>query len=165
MGLAAVAAGLVGIYTVVLPILAHGRGWSAAMIALSLLFGLAFLIPFALLTLAAIRPRSVPVAMGAALTVGFLLILGMGVEPMSLARVAIHLAAILALAALLIQVIQGISDHRLRVLWIVACLLLSLPIGYLSVGIIGLHIITQFCPFPMASSQFLRELESILCSF
>jgi hypothetical protein len=164
MAMAAAAAGFVGIYAVVLPFLAYGRGWSAALIALSLLFGLVFLIPVALLTLAAIRPRSVPVAVGAALMVGFLLVLGMGLEPASLARVAIHLAAILGLAALIVQALQGIADRRLRVLWIVLCLLLSLPIGFLSAGMIGLHIITQSCPFPMASSQFLREWESILCS-
>lgn len=74
---------------------------------------------------------------------------------MSWPRLVMHLAAILCLAALVTQVIRGIVDRRFRVLWIVAGLLLGLPLGYLAAGLIGLHIVTQFCG---------GEILSILCS-
>jgi hypothetical protein len=84
----------------------------------------------------------------------------MGVTPMSEPRILLHLAAILCLAALLIQVIRGIADRRLRVLWILAALLLSVPIGYLAGGLIGFHNLAMYCNFPPLGPG----ISSYLCS-
>jgi hypothetical protein len=149
--LMATAAALIGLLAVlpVLPQLGHGFWWLWALYAILLL------IPFALLVPVVIRPRSVVAAVAASLAVGLLLIWGFAAPPLSWTRLVMHLAAILSLAALVIQVIRGIGDRRYRVLWIVAGLLLSLPLGYLAAGLIGLHIVTQFCG---------GEILSILCS-
>jgi hypothetical protein len=149
--LMATAAALIGLLAV-LPVLSQlGQGfyWLWALYAILLL------IPFALLIPAVIRPRSVVAAVAASLAVGVLVIWGITAPPLSWPRLVMHLAAILSLAALVIQVIRGVGDRRFRVLWIVAGLLLSLPLGYLAAGLIGLHIVTQFCG---------GEILSILCS-
>jgi hypothetical protein len=148
--LVATAAALIGLLAV-LPVLSQlGQGfWLWALYAILLL------IPFALLIPAVIRPRSVVAAVAASLAVGVLLIWGITAPPLSWPRLVMHLAAILSLAALVIQVIRGLGDRRFRVLWIVAGLLLSLPLGYLAAGLIGLHIVTQSCG---------GEILSILCS-
>ena len=165
MSMAAAVTGPVSVPYVVLPILALiGRGvdWRAAALALLTfwLFGFGLLTSFALFTLAVIRPRSVPAAMGSALPVSLLLIWGTGLIPMSPLRLLLHLAAILCLAALMIRVIRGIAEHRFRVLWILPCLLLSLPIGYLAGRLVGVHIMTQYCQLPLIGV----ELSSFLCS-
>src|SRR5438445_5892995 len=119
-----------------------------------------FVVPFALLIAPVIRPRSLSAAIASALAVGLLLIWGVGATPMSWPRLVIHLAAILCLAAVLIRIIRGIRARRFRVLWILPSLLLGVPIGYLAAGLMGLHIVTQFCHFPLIGV----ELSSYLCS-
>jgi hypothetical protein len=151
MSAAAVMAGLVSVPLLVLVLLEIPR-WAV--------FAFALIVPFALLMLAAIRPQSLIAAVGAALVVGFLLIAGMGITPMSEPRVLLHLAAILCLAALLIQVIRGIADRRLGVLWILASLLLSVPIGYFAGGLIGFHNLAMYCNFPPLGPG----VSSYLCS-
>jgi hypothetical protein len=89
-------------------------------------YAIVLLTPIALLLPAVIRPRSIGAAVVAALPVGFLVMLGEAFTPMSWQRFAIHIAAILILAALVIQVIRDVGDRRFRVLWIVAGLLVSL---------------------------------------
>ena len=79
---------------------------------------------------------------------------------MSWLRFAVHLAAILSLAALAIQVIRGIVDHRLKVLWIVPALLFGFVVGYLAAAYLGVHIRSQFCNWPILGP----ELSSYLCS-
>jgi hypothetical protein len=157
MAAAATLVGLSAVLDVVLPMLSQlGRGlnWLWAVYATALL------IPFALLIPAVIRPRSVLAAVVAALPVGFLLMLGLNAEPMSLPRFAIHLAAILCLAALVLQVIRGIVDRRFRVLWIVLALLFGFIIGYLGAATLGFHIRSQFCNWP----PFGPGISSYLCS-
>jgi hypothetical protein len=105
-------------------------------------------------------PRSVLAAAVAALPVGFLFMLGLEADPMSWLRFAVHLAAILSLAALVIQVIRGIGDHRLNVLWIVPALLVGLVVGYLAAVYLGFHIRSQFCNWPLLGP----DLSSYLCS-
>ena len=161
MAIAAVAAGLVALQYAVLPgiaLIGRGSAWEEVFAYGAVSLGLVG--SFVLLTIAAIRPRSLTAAMGAALTVGLLLMWGMGPTPGSWPRVLLHLAAVLCVAALLIQVIQGIRDRRWRVLWILAVLLLGLPIGYLAGGVLGLHIVLQYCRFPLLGP----DISSILCS-
>jgi hypothetical protein len=154
---AAVIVGLSAVLSFLPPFLSQaGRGPSW----LWLLYGVVLLIPVALLIPAVIRPRSVTVAVVAALAVGVLLIWGMSAQPVSWPRLVIHLAAILSLAALVSRVIRGVAGRRFRVLWIVPSLLLSLPIAYLAAGLIGLHIVMQACHWPPLG----REISSILCS-
>jgi len=117
-------------------------------------------IPLALLIPAVLRPRSLIAAMVSALPVGLLLLWGMGAEPMSWPRLVIHLAAILCLAALLIRMLRGVRTRRFRELWILPSLLLGVPIGYLTAGLMGIHIVTQYCQLPLIGT----ELSSILCS-
>ena len=158
MATAAALVGLVAILYIVPPVVSQlGResNWLWAVYTIPLL-----VVPFALLIPAVIRPRSVLAAVAAALTVGPLFILGMGVQPGTPPRLAIHLAAILCLAALVAQVVRGIVDRRLSVLWIVAGLLLGVAIGYLAAGLVGLHVTSQFCRIPLLGA----ELSSLLCS-
>jgi hypothetical protein len=98
--------------------------------------------------------------MGAALTVGLLLLWGMTAMPGSWPRLLLHLAAVLCLVALLIQVILGIADRRWGLLWVLPFVLLGFGIGFLAGGLIGLHVVTQYCRFPLLSA----EISSILCS-
>ena len=161
MAIAAVAAGLVALQYAVLPgiaLIGRGSAWEEVFAYGAVSLGLVG--SFVLLTIAAIRPRSLIAAMGAALTVGLLLMWGMGPTPGSWPRVLLHLAAVLCVVALLIQVTQGILDRRWRVLWILAVLLLGLPIGYLAGGVLGLHIRLQYCRFPLLGP----DISSILCS-
>ena len=158
MATAAALVGLVAVLSIVPPVLSQlgreaNRLWLVYAIPL-------FVVPFALLIPAVIRPRSVLAAVAAALTVGPLFILGMGIQPGTPPRLTIHLAAILCLAALVPHVVRGIVDRRLRVLWIVASLLLGVGIGYLAGGLMGLHIVTQFCRMPPLGA----EISSIICS-
>jgi hypothetical protein len=111
--------------------------------------------PFGLLIPAIIWPRSVVAATVAALPVGFLLMLGENAEPMSWTRFAIHIAAILILAAVVLRVSRGIADRRFRELWIVWALFVGFTIGYLAAASLGLHIREQSCG---------PEILSILCS-
>ena len=161
MAIAAVAAGLVALQYAVLPgiaLIGRGSAWEEVFAYGAVSLGLVG--SFVLLTIAAIRPRSLTAAMGAALTVGLLLMWGMGPTPGSWPRVLLHLAAVLCVIALFIQVIQGIRDRRWRQLWILAVLLLGLPIGYLAGGVLGLHIVLQYCRFPLLGP----DISSILCS-
>lgn len=154
MATAAALLGLLAILYVVPPALSDlGRpsNWLWLVFAIPLV-----ILPLALLIPAVIRPRSILAAVAAALTAGVLLISGMSAPPMSLPRVAIHLAAILCLAALVAQVIRGIGDRRFRVLWILPGLLLGLAIGFLAAGLMGLPIKLQDC--------LGAEITSILCS-
>src|SRR5437870_1337391 len=152
--LMATAAALVGLVPV-LSQLGRESNWLWVVYAVPLL-----VVPFALLIPAVIRPRSVLAAVAAALTVGPLFILGMGIQPGTPPRLTIHLAAILCLAALVPHVVRDIVDRRLRVLWILAGLLLGVAIGYLAGGMMGLHIVTQFCRMPPLGA----EISSIICS-
>jgi hypothetical protein len=158
--LMATAAALVGISLVlylVPPFLSQrGQGLSWLWVVDAMLF----LIPFALLIPTVIRPRSVVAAVFAALPVGFLLMLGLEADPMSLLRFAIHLAAIACLAALVLRLVRGIVDHRFAVLWVVPALLLGLVFGYLAAASIGFHIRSQFCNWPLIGPG----LSSYLCS-
>ncbi|TMD48858.1 MAG: hypothetical protein E6I86_05110 [Chloroflexi bacterium] len=157
----ATAAALVGLFAVLLvvPPILSGLGrpsnWSWLVYTIVLL-----VIPLALLIPAVIRPQSLIAAVAAALTIGFLLTWGLGGEPMSWPRLVIHLAAILCLAGLFIRMIRGIRARRFTELWILPGLLLGLPIGYLVAGLMGLHIVTQYCQFPLIGA----ELSSFLCS-
>jgi hypothetical protein len=159
--LIAAAAALVGLYAVfniLLPVLSQlGQGLNWTGVAE---YALALLIPFALLIPAVIRPQSVVAAVVASLPIGFLLMLGLNAEPMSLSRFDIHLAAILCLVALVMRMIRGIVDHRFRVLWIAPALLVGLVIGYLSAAALGLHIRSEFCNWPLLGA----EVSSYLCS-
>ncbi|HVS05283.1 MAG TPA: hypothetical protein VHK65_03850 [Candidatus Dormibacteraeota bacterium] len=139
------------------PILSPGRAsyWFVLVYAIVL-----FVIPFALLIPAAIRPRSVIAAVVAAPAVGMLLIVGMSVQPQSLPRLVIHLLAIFCLAALVVRVIQGVAARRLRELWIVPGLVVGFAIAYLAVGLLQLPIVLQFCHWP----PFSTKISSILCS-
>ena len=143
--LMATAAALVALLALVptLSQLAKGWYWGWALYAVSLL------IPFALLVPAVIWPRSLVAAVVSALPVFFLVMWGVGATPMDWPRVLIHLAAILCLAALTIRMIRGIRSRRYRVLWILPSLLLGVPIGYLAAALLGLHIVSQFCDFPL----------------
>ena len=134
--------------------LGRGLSWLWVVAAMTLL------IPFLMLIPAAIRPRSVVAGVVAALPIGFLLMLGMEAEPMSLLRFGVHLAAILCLAALVLRVIRGVVDRQFRVLWIVPALLLGFVIGYLGAATLGFHIRTQFCNWPPLGA----EISSYLCS-
>jgi hypothetical protein len=154
---AAAAVGLATNFYALLPFLAQiGRGvdWRTAAIMLGLLTS------FGLFTLAVISPRSVIAAVGSALPVSLLLIWGMGATPMSWPRLPLHLAAILCLAATLIQVGQRIVDRRFGMLWTLAALLLGFPIGFVVGGLIGLHIWLQYCQLPLIGAA----VSSILCS-
>src|SRR5713101_6716035 len=159
--LMAVAVALLAMFAVLLvvpPILSEvGRpsNWSWLVYAI-----VELLIPIGLLIPAVIRPRSLIAAMASALPVGFLLLWGVAAEPMSWPRVVIHLAAILCLAALLIRMIRGIRTRRFRELWILPSLLLGVPIGYLAGGLMGFHIVTQYCQLPLIGAA----LSSYLCS-
>jgi hypothetical protein len=158
MATAAALLALFAVLEIVPPILSQlGRpsNWSWLVYAIALL-----VIPFALLMLPVIWPRSLIAAMASALSVGSLLIWGVGMQPMSWPRFVIHLAAIVCLAALLIRMIRGIRARRFRELWILPSLLLGVPIGYLAAGLIGLHIVLQVCRFPLIGA----ELSSYLCS-
>jgi hypothetical protein len=149
---------LFGLLLIVPPILAQlGRPSNLSWLAYAVVM---LAIPLALLIPAVIRPRSLIAAMASALPVGFLLLWGMGAEPMSWPRLVIHLAAILCLAALLIRMIRAIRARRFRELWILPSLLLGVPIGYLAAGLMGLHIVTRYCQLPLIGT----ELSSILCS-
>jgi len=154
---AALLLGLFAILSVVPPLLSEaGRrlGW------LWILYGIVLLIPVALLIPAVIRPRSLIASLVAALAVGVLLILGMSAQPMSLPRIAMHLAAILCLAALGSRVIYGVAGRRYKVLWIAPSLLLGFAIAYVAGGMIRLHMVVQVCNWlPLG-----RQISSILCS-
>ena len=154
---AALLLGLFAILSVVPPLLTEvGRGLSW----LWILYGIVLLIPVALLIPAVIRPRSLIASLVAALAVGVLLILGMSAQPMSLPRIAMHLAAILCLAALGSRVIYGVAGRRYKVLWIAPSLLLGFAIAYVAGGMIRLHMVVQVCNWlPLG-----REISSILCS-
>ena len=154
---AALLLGLFAILSVVPPLLTEvGRGLSW----LWILYGIVLLIPVALLIPAVIRPRSLVASLVAALAVGVLLILGMSAQPMSLPRIAMHLAAILCLAALGSRVIYGVAGRRYKVLWIAPSLLLGFAIAYVAGGMIRLHMVVQVCNWlPLG-----REISSILCS-
>ncbi len=154
--MATTAATLVGLLTLLptLSQLARGWYWSWALYAVSLLIPLALLVP------AVIWPPSIIAAMASALPVGFLFLWGVGAEPMSWPRLVIHLAAILCLVALLIRMIRGIRARQFRALWILPSLLLGVPIVYLAAGLMGLHILSQYCRFPMIGA----EISSYLCS-
>ena len=161
MAIAAVAAGLVAVQYAVLPgvaLIGRGSAWEEVVVYGAVTLGLVG--SSVLLTIAAVRPRSLIAALGAALTVGLLLLWGMGPTPGSWPRVLLHLAAVLCLVALVIQVIQGIRDRRRRLLWILPVLLIGIPIAYLAGGVMGLHIVTQYCRFPLLGA----EISSILCS-
>jgi hypothetical protein len=107
--------------------------------------------PFGLLIPAIIWPRSVVAAAVAGLPVGFLLMLGENAQPMSWPRFAIHIAAILILAALVLRVSRGIADRRFRELSIVWTLFLGVTIGYLAAAYLGLHWREEFCgPEPLS---------------
>lgn len=149
--LLAMAAALVALLAVPPYLSQASRGWSWP----GALYAILLLIPFGLLIPVVIRPRSLVAAVAASLSVGVLLIWGITAPPLSWPRLVMHLAAILSLVALIMQVIRGVGAHQFRVLWIVAGLLLSLPLGYLAAGLIGLHIVTQACG---------GEILSILCS-
>lgn len=157
----AAAAGLLGLVAMayIVPPVLSGVGresnWLWAVYAIPVL-----ILPFALLIPSVIRPRSILAAVAAALPVGLLIILGLSAEPVSLPRFAIHLAAILCVAALVLQVIRGIADRRPRVLWIVLALLFGFIIGYLGAATLGFHIRSQFCNWP----PFGPEISSYLCS-
>ncbi len=157
MATAAALVGLSAVLYVALPMLSQlsqGLNWLWAVDAIVLF------IPFALLIPAVIRPRSVLAAAVAALPVGFLLILGISAEPVSLLRFAIHIAALLCLAVLVLQVIRGVVDRRFRVLWIVPALLFGFVMGYLAAATLGLHIRNQFCNWPPLGAG----ISSYLCS-
>ena len=158
MAAAAALLGLVAVLYIVPPLLSDlGRvsNWPW------LVYTIPFLIlPFTLLIPAVIRPQSVLAAVAAALPVGFLFMLGLGAEPTSFPRFAIHLAAVLCLAALVAKVIRAIVDHRFRMLWIVATLLLGFAIGYLGAASLGFHIRSEFCNWPPLGV----EISSYLCS-
>ena len=161
MAIAALAAGFVTVQYAVLPVIdLIGRGlpWWAAFAFGVFVFGL--VASFVLLALAAIRPRSLIVSMASALTVGVLLIWGMSTTPGSSPRILLHLAAILCMVALLIQMIPAVIDGHLRLLWILPFLVLGFPIGYLAGGLIGLHIVEQYCRWPLLGA----EISSLLCS-
>ncbi len=154
---AALLLGLFAILSVVPPLLSGvGRGFSW----LWILYGIVLLIPVALLIPAVIRPRSLVASLLTALAVGVLLIWGISAQPRSLPRIAMHLAAILCLAALGSRVMYGVAGRRYRVLWIVPGLLLGLAIAYVAGGVIRLQIVTQFCDWPPLGP----EISSILCS-
>ena len=154
---AALLLGLFAILSVVPPLLSEvGRGLSW----LWILYGIVLLIPVALLIPAVIRPRSLVASLVAALAVGVLLIWGISAQPRSLPRIAMHLAAILCLAALGSRVMYGVAGRRYRVLWIVPSLLLGLAIAYVAGGMIRLHFVVQACNWPPLG----REISSILCS-
>jgi hypothetical protein len=111
MAVAAVATGVVSLQYAVLPgvaLIGRGPGGRAAFAYAAITFGLVG--SFVLLTIAAIRPRSLIAAIGAALTVGLLLVWGMSPTPGSWPRVGLHVAAVLCLVALLIQIAQGIVN-------------------------------------------------------
>jgi uncharacterized membrane protein YfcA len=86
--------------------------------------------------------------------------LGLEADPMTWLRFAIHLAAILCLAGLVLHVTRGIVDHRLNVLWIVPALLVGFVVGYLAAAYLGFHIRSQFCNWPFLGP----DLSSYLCS-
>src|SRR5438067_6471784 len=120
---AALLLGLFAILSVVPPLLTEvGRGLSW----LWILYGIVLLIPVALLIPAVIRPRSLVASLAAALAVGLLLICGISAQPRSLPRIAMHLAAILCLAAPGSRVMYVVAGRRYRVLWLVPRLLLGL---------------------------------------
>jgi hypothetical protein len=129
--------------------LGQGPSWLWTLDAIILLTPIAFLLP------AVIRPRSVIAAVVAALPVGFLLMLGETFTPMLWQRFAIHIAAVLTLAALVVRVIRGLAHRRFRELWIIPALLLGSAIGYLAAVLFGFHIREQVCG---------PEILSILCS-
>ena len=161
MAIAALATGFVTVQYAVVPVIELIRGglpWLEALAFGVLVFGLISV--FVLLALAAIRPRSVIVSMAAALAVGVLLIWGMSITPGSSPRILLHLAAILCLVALLILVVQAVMDGRTRLLWILPFLVLGFPIGFLTGGLIGLHIVTGYCRLPVLDV----EISSLLCS-
>jgi hypothetical protein len=150
--------GLLAVLSVVPPLLSGlSQGGNLTWLVYAVVL---FIIPLGLLVPAAIWPRSVLAAVGAALVVAGLLIWGMSVQPMSWPRFVLHLIAILCLAALVSTVIRGVAGRRYRVLWIVPSLLLGFAIAYLAGGLMGLHIVTQFCDWPLLG----REISSILCS-
>jgi len=157
MATAAALVGLFAVFNILLPFLSQlgqGSSWTWAVYALALL------IPFALLIPAVIRPQSVVAAVAAALPIGWLVMIGLNAEPMSLSRFGIHIAAILCFVVLVIRLIRGIVDHRFRVTWIVPALLVGLVVGYLAAATLGLHIRSQFCNWPALGA----ELSSYLCS-
>lgn len=157
----AAAAGLLGLVAVVyiVPPVLSGLGRESSW--LWAVYGIPVLIlPFALLIPSVIRPRSILAAVVAALPVGLLLMLGLNADPTSLPRLAIHLAAILCLAALVLQVIRGIVDRRFRVLWILLALLFGFIVGYVGAATLGFHIRSQFCNWP----PFGAQISSYLCS-
>jgi hypothetical protein len=117
-------------------------------------------IPAGLLIPFLVRPRSVVAGVVATVPVSFLLLVGMSMPPRSLPRLVIHLVAILCLAALLFRVIRGINEGRFQVLWIVPALPLGLIIGFLGAGLLGLHIVAQFCNWPPLGPG----ISSYLCS-
>jgi hypothetical protein len=161
MAIAALATGFVTVQYAVLPVIdliRRGLPWLTAFVFGIFVLGLGG--SFVLLALAAIRPRSVVLSMAAALTVGVLLTWGMSTEPGSSPRILLHVAGILCLVALLFQVVQAVTDRRFRLLWILAFLVLGFPIGFLTGGLIGLHIVTQYCRLPLLGAQ----LSSLLCS-
>jgi hypothetical protein len=56
--------------------------------------------------------------------------------------------------------IRGIRARRYRVLWILPVLLLGVPIGYLAAALMGLHIVSQFCDFPLIGPGISSHLSS-----
>jgi len=60
----------------------------------------------------------------------------------------------------LVRMIRGVRTRRFRELWILPSLLLGVPLGYLTAGLMGIHIVTQYCQLPLIGT----ELSSILCS-
>src|SRR2546429_9550062 len=112
MATAVALVGLVAVLSIVPPVLSQlGResNWLWVVYAVPLL-----VVPFALLIPAVIRPRSVLAAVAAALTVGPLLFLGMGIQTGTPPRLNVTLAAILCLAAMVRHVVRGNVERRLR---------------------------------------------------
>ena len=161
VAIAAVATGIVSLQYAVIPGLGLIGGHLTPRGARTFgVFALGLLGSFALQTLAAIRPRSLVAAMGSAVTVGVLVIWGLSAQPGSPPRLLLHLAAILCLVVVVMDVIQAVVSRRLPLLWTLPALMLGFAMGFLAGGLIGLHIVTQHCRFSLLGP----EISSILCS-
>jgi hypothetical protein len=159
--MAALATGLVAVRYAIIPGLALvGRGPAVRAAFAYAVFGLVLVASAALLIHAAVRPRSLVAAIGAALTVGLLGMWGLTATPGSWPRLLLHLATILCTVALATQIVQGIVHGRRCLLWLLPVMLLGFPIGFLAGGLIGLQIVTQYCQLPLLGAG----IASVLCS-